>query len=430
MLKAVKNTISEYNMIKNGDNVIVALSGGADSVCLLYILNELKQEITFTVEAVHINHCIRGKESDEDETFCIDLCKKLNIPLKVYRVDIPKLTEISGKSMEETARDVRYEKFAEVSKNISKVATAHTLSDNAETVIFNMIRGTGFKGLCGIPPVRENIIRPLIEITRQQVETYLKHINQNFKTDSTNLSDDYTRNKIRHKIIPIMTEINNGFFKSFTNCQKVLKEENAFLEQISNEAYNSHFENNSLVNLSDIPQTIRKRVISKYLNKNNLPISYDKINEICKLSKTNGKLNICKDTFIIIKNNRIFIEKTSKNNNFIEIPLKTGENSIFKGKTIFVNTDKNGTYKIDMDKVSGQLILHSRRYGDKIQLVGKDFTSSVKKLINENVLPENRPFIQFISDDNGLIFIEYFGIADRIKSDEFSKNILSLTIIP
>ncbi len=430
LIKTVTETINHYNMINKGDRIIVALSGGADSVCLLCILSSLKTELDFSLEAVHINHCIRGAESDEDEEFCNSLCQKLGIPFKVYRLDIPALAKTSGKSLEETARDARYEKFSEYAAENGVIATAHTLSDNAETVIFNMVRGTGIKGLCGIPPVRDNIIRPLSSVTREQVEEFLCNIQQDFRTDSTNLSDDYTRNKIRHKIIPVMHDINNGFFKSFANTLNVLREENEFVQQLSEKAYSDHSQNNRLVNLQEIPPVIRKRVISSFLSRNNLPVSYDKINEVYMLTEKNGRLNISKDCFIIGKNGCISVEKQSYNNTVTskEIPLENGINRIFENKTLTVSEDKNNKYLIDMNKVCGKLILHSRRNGDKIKLSGKDFTSSVKKLLNEKVPPKQRPFIHFISDENGLIFMEGFGVADRVKTDENTCRFFSVCV--
>ena len=216
-LDIVINTIDEYGMIKKDDCITAALSGGADSVCLLIILKELSDKYSFTLDALHINHCIRGKESDRDEEFCRNLCKKYDIPLTVIRTDVPAAAAESKKSLEETARDIRYKAFEKHAGDKGKIATAHTVSDNAETVILNMARGTGLKGLCGIPPVRDNIIRPLIDVTRQQIEDYLKSMNQGFVTDSTNLSDDYTRNRIRHKIIPELLKINEGFYKTFSS---------------------------------------------------------------------------------------------------------------------------------------------------------------------------------------------------------------------
>lgn len=427
LTETVKKTITEYKMISKGDKVVVALSGGADSVCLLHILNKLKAEYNFTLAAVHINHCIRGNESDSDEAFCISLCKSLDIPISTYRIDVPKLAESSGKSLEETARDVRYEKFSECAGN-GKIATAHTLSDNAETVIFNMIRGTGIKGLCGIPPVRDNIIRPLTDITRDQVENYLKQIGQDFKTDSTNLSDDYTRNRIRHKIIPVMKEINEGFFKSFAKVQSAVREENVFIEKLTSEAYEKHLKNNKLVNMRDLSSVIRKRVISRFLTDNKFPVSYDKINEVNGLCEKDGKLNIIKNNFLIGKNGTVSIEQTSIQASDIEVLLKIGVNRIFENKTLTAYENTNGSYLIDMDKVSGSITVRNRRFGDKIKLSGRSFTSSVKKLLNENIPDDKRPFVHFLSDDEGLIFMENFGVAERVKTDENSVNILSVSI--
>ncbi|MDE5649348.1 MAG: tRNA lysidine(34) synthetase TilS, partial [Oscillospiraceae bacterium] len=229
MIDKIINTIEIYSMIKKGDRITAALSGGADSVCLLLVLKELSESYNITVDAIHINHCIRGEESDRDEEFCRSLCTKLHIPITVIRTDVPSAAAGSKKSLEETARDIRYETFKKHAGKNGKIATAHTLSDNAETVILNLARGTGLKGLCGIPPVRDNIIRPLIEITRQQVEDCLKEQNQGFVTDSTNLSNDYTRNRIRHNIIPELLKINGGFYKTFSAGQKILKEENNFI---------------------------------------------------------------------------------------------------------------------------------------------------------------------------------------------------------
>ncbi len=433
MIKTVMNTINEYDMIKKGGKVTAALSGGADSICLLHILNRLKSELEISLDAVHINHCIRGDESDRDEEFCRKFCRKLGVPLKVYRIDIPKIAEKSGKSLEETARDKRYEKFLECAGKDGRIATAHTLSDNAETVIINLIRGTGLKGLCGIPPVRDNIIRPLMGVTRQQVEEYLDGCGQDYVTDSTNFSNDYTRNKIRHNIIPIMLEINNGFYKSFLNSNRIINSENQFIETQVDQRYKSCCNGNTLKGVSDYDELIKKRIIWKFLKENDLPISFEKINQIAKLTEKDGKINICKNVFIVGENGNIYIEKKFRkiNGEDIEIPLKIGSSSIYENIIFKAEiTDRLDDRKnlIDLDKASGKIILRNRRYGDKIKLMGRDFTSSVKKLINEKVPHEKRKHLHFLSDDKGLIFMEDFGAADRVKADENSKNILKITI--
>lgn len=427
MIDKIINTIEIYSMIKKGDRITVALSGGADSVCLLLVLKELSRSYNITVDAIHINHCIRGEESDRDEEFCRSLCTRLDIPITVIRADVPAAALESKKSLEETARDIRYETFKKHAGKKGKIATAHTLSDNAETVILNLARGTGLKGLCGIPPVRENIIRPLIEITRQQVEDYLKEQNQGFVTDSTNLSDDYTRNRIRHNIIPELLKINGGFYKTFSAGQKILKEENNFISSYAESAYKKCKKSTGEISgLDKYPYAVKKRIVSMFLNDNNLPVSYDKINSVSSLSEKNGKINILKGIYITGKDGVITVNQETEKITDVEIPLKIGRNFIFKNKVLIAEENKKGDLLIDLDKICGTIILRNRRYGDKIKLSGRSFTSSVKKLLNENIPSEERPFIHFLSDDIGLIYVENIGVADRVKVTGESIRILSV----
>lgn len=427
MIDKIINTIEIYSMIKKGDRITAALSGGADSVCLLLVLKELSESYNITVDAIHINHCIRGEESNRDEEFCRSLCTKLHIPITVIRTDVPAAAAESKKSLEETARDIRYETFKKHAGKNGKIATAHTLSDNAETVILNLTRGTGLKGLCGIPPVRDNIIRPLIEITRQQVEDYLKEQNQGFVTDSTNLSNDYTRNRIRHNIIPELLKINGGFYKTFSAGQKILKEENNFISNYAESAYKKCQKSTGEISgLDKYPDAVKKRIVSMFLNDNNLPVSYDKINSVSSLSKKNGKINILKGIYITGKDGVITVNQETEKITDVQIPLKIGQNFIFKNKVLIAEENKKGDLLIDLDKICGTIILRNRRYGDKIKLSGRSFTSSVKKLLNENIPSEERPFIHFLSDDMGLIYVENIGVADRVKVTGESIRILSV----
>lgn len=427
MTDKIINTIELYNMIKKGDNITAALSGGADSVCLLMVLKELSECLDFTLDAIHINHCIRGEESNRDENFCRDLCKKMGIQIAVIRADVPAAAAKSKKSLEETARDIRYETFRKHAGKIGKIATAHTLSDNAETVILNLTRGTGLKGLCGIPPVRDNIIRPLIDVTRQQVEDYLKEKNQEFVTDSTNLSNDYTRNRIRHNVIPELLKINGGFYKTFSAGQKILKEENSLISDYAESAYKKCLNaSDKLSGLDKYPDAVKKRIVSMFLNDNNLPVSYDKINSVSSLSAKNGKINILKGIYINGKNGVITVNREIEKITEVQVPLKIGRNFIFKNKVLIAEENKKGDLLIDLDKICGTIILRNRRYGDKIKLSGRNFTSSVKKLLNENIPSEKRPFIHFLSDDLGLIYVEKIGVADRVKVTGESIRILSV----
>lgn len=425
--EVIIQTIETYNMLSYHDKVTVALSGGADSVCLLFVLNELKDKYEFEINAVHVNHCIRGEEADSDETFCRKLCERLDIPLIIKKVDVPKISAEKKLSLEEAARNVRYKIFAEHSVN-GKLATAHTASDNAETVILNLARGTGLKGMCGIPPVRDNIIRPLIGITRHDVEEYLDFLGQDYVMDSTNLSDDYTRNRIRHKIIPEILRINSGFFKTFCAELKIFSDENFFIEKLAKNAYNICIDNGALYGLEKYDAVIRKRCISYFLKEKELPISFDKINSIDRILLDGGKINISDGAYAVCRKGvlTIMIIPTGKETRHIK--LHEGKNSIFDEKTLYAEIKNGGSGLIDTEKVCGEIMLHKRKNGDKIRLAGRNFTSSVKKLLNENIRADMRPYIHFLSDDKGLIFIEGIGIADRVKTDVNTKKSLCITI--
>ena len=248
-------------MIKNHSTVLVALSGGADSVCLLLVLNEIKRqcadELDFALEAVHVEHGIRGAESREDARFASDLCERLNIPCHVHSVDVPQYAASHGLGLEEAARILRYEAFEKEVARILRyeafeeeagrypceiayaadqkrgnsrqvvVAVAHHMEDNAETVLFQMLRGSGAKGLAGMHPVSVKngvtYIRPLLSATRAQIEEYLKENGQAFVTDATNTDTAYSRNKLRHDVFPLLLQINDMAIEQSMRAQDSLR---------------------------------------------------------------------------------------------------------------------------------------------------------------------------------------------------------------
>lgn len=219
-------------MIDASDRIVIGLSGGADSVCLLYTLYNLSERLGIgddSLVAVHINHMIRGAEADADEAFAKELCDKLGVTFVRYNKDITAYASELGCTVEEAGRTFRYACFREVAKkyNCSKIAVAHNKNDFAETVIFNMLRGSGLRGMSGIQPVRDEIIRPLLDVTRQQIEEYLAELGQDYCNDSTNDTLDYDRNKIRHVILPAMMEVNNGAVKHI--CQMADEAKNSYL---------------------------------------------------------------------------------------------------------------------------------------------------------------------------------------------------------
>ena len=214
----VIHTIDREDLLNGVSGVLCCLSGGADSVTLLHVMLSLRQRYGISISAVHVNHGIRGNEADRDEMFCKELCSKYGIKLYVKRGDVPSYAKSKGISTELAAREVRYSLFEEaLSESGAEVAaTAHNANDNAETLLFNIIRGTSPTGICAIPYKRDRYIRPLLCVTREQIMAYVAENELSYVIDSTNGDDDYTRNFIRHNIMPQCIRLNPSFVSAVT----------------------------------------------------------------------------------------------------------------------------------------------------------------------------------------------------------------------
>ncbi len=443
IIKKIRSTAEKFNMIKKGDTVVCGLSGGADSVCLLLALRELADDMDFSLEAIHINHCLRDEESDRDEQFCRELCRRLDIPFTAVSCNVREYAENNRLSCEEAAREMRYEAFRCHTER-KKLATAHNADDNLETMLLNIIRGTGLKGISGIPPVRDNIIRPLIAVSRTEIEEYLCNIGQDFVTDSSNLTDDYTRNKIRHNIIPLMKELNGSLTETTVRTAEVLRSENDLIEEIVAEAMEKCLQNGVFYGLSGYNEVIRRRCIARYLSANSLPFSNKRLTDCDNIAVNGGKINISGNIYLVsdgkkMKLSEILPEKTSE---IISAELKIGENRIFPDSVLIcelVNCEslkkidfvhkKLTFYLLDYDKIKGTAVVRNRKFGDKLKLRGRNFTSSVKKIINETIPVFQRKTLHFIEDDEGTVFGEKIGIAERVAPDENTSRLLKITVV-
>lgn len=246
-LNNVYNFICDNEMIEASDGIVVGLSGGADSVCLLVTLCNLSERLGIcrkSLVAVHVNHMIRKGEADSDAEFAKRLCAGLEIPFVCYRKDIMTYASELGCTVEEAGRKYRYDCFRETAEKYccNKIAVAHNKNDLAETVIFNMVRGSGLKGMSGMQPVREMVIRPLLDTTRQQIEEYLAGLGQSYCNDSTNDTLDYDRNKIRHVILPAMLEVNNGAVNHICQMAEEARGSYLFIHNKAMEKYNGFVE--------------------------------------------------------------------------------------------------------------------------------------------------------------------------------------------
>ena len=424
----VKENILENKLIDSGDTVIAALSGGADSVCLLYILNELKKEFNFTLKAAHLNHGIRGEEANRDEDFAKKLCEKMNIGFFSKFCDIPALS--GGKNTELVARKARYAFFSELSQmeNGAKIAVAHNKNDVAETMVMRLIRGTSVFGFSGIPVKNGNIIRPLLNVSREEIEEFLKSKKIAYVTDSTNLSDDYTRNKIRHKILPEMKEINEGYLKTIANTASRMAAVASFVEGAAKEAYGEITDVIDVSKLSGLHDVIKEYVISEAAYTKGIEeLSEKNISDIKALmTLESGRQIDIPGGFKAIKvysEIKFIKEEKALQYNY---ELKPGKNYIKEADmTIIITEGKKG---IDKDRITLPLIARPRKSGDFIETKGISGKKKIKNLYIDEKLPiDKRAIYPLILSGNDVVFA--LGRCNKkYISDENTKEAYNIKI--
>ena len=274
-MKRIEKFIQKYHMLTCGDRVIAGVSGGADSVCLFLMLLELRKKIGFDLIAVHVHHGLRGEAADQDQQFVEALCEQHRIPLEIFRVNLESIAKKRKQSLEEAGRMVRREAFDSVCKKYggNKIALAHHQNDNAETLLWNLSRGTGLDGLGGIRPVNGKFIRPLLCMNRKEIEEYLAKRKQSYCIDETNAGTDYTRNKLRHLVLPILEEqVNSAAVRHMNETMEQIWELQEYMQEQVEAAYQEcvqeHFEKACWIQIQQksfetFPELIKKMVIRK-----------------------------------------------------------------------------------------------------------------------------------------------------------------------
>lgn len=436
MLERIERAITTFGMLENTDDVTVALSGGADSVSLLHAMLRLKEKYGFKLYAAHLNHCLRGEESDGDEAFVRELCKKWGIPLFCERADVSSASEANKESVELAARNIRYEFLNRVAKG--KIATAHNADDNAETVIFNMVRGSALQGICGIPPVRENIIRPLIFCSRTDIEKYCEDNGLSFRTDSTNADVKYSRNRIRHSVMPELKKLNGASVANISRMTVALRRDCEYLDGEAERIYNALASKNGLPvdKLINLPEAILYRVILFHA-KQKFGISPDNfhLQAAVKLLKCGNKVQISGDIYASVTGKMFdFICLSDHTSVFCDLgndPASMNYDGVdFSYTSSGLKKINNLVFKnsFDCDKIKGNVIIRNRLEGDSIRLAGRK-NKSLKKLFCENHIPlDIRPSLLVLADDEGVFWVQGFGVDERAKVTSDSQRYITVTI--
>ena len=434
--------------------ILLGLSGGADSSALLIMLAEHAKQVGSRIYAAHLNHGIRGDEADRDEQFCKELCSRVGVEFFSKKLDIPSIASASGESVETAARNARYDFFYKIMKEmgIKILATAHNADDNLETLLFNIARGTGLGGLCGIPESRPIgdcvVIRPILTMEKEKIISFCENNGLSFVTDSTNADNEYTRNKIRNRIIPILKEINPSAVRNASRMTESLKDDSLCLQSMADWFVEELGGNYSieLEKLCGSPSSIVNRALIRLYDEitggRSLESTHiNAIKELARKGVPHSSISLPNGIEARVENGRLCL-LTKGNTNFsfdaFNVLLSNGKNEIENaGVEIFLNDlnyskniyKKSILLSIESDTIDGALVARSRAPGDKILLGGMH--KSVKKLYNEKKIPlELRNRIPIICDKSGIIAIPFIGIRDgaRAKQSSTADNTTTVQI--
>jgi len=455
-------------MIQHGDKIVVAVSGGADSMCLLSILNHLKQQYSLSLYIAHINHGIRKEESKAELSFVRMISSRIKIPFESLSVSIPNIAKEKGLSIEQAGRDVRYKFFLDVLKKYQaqKVATGHHLDDQVETVLMRIIRGSGLQGLRGIPPIRNYFIRPLIECNQKEIIAYCKRNKIIYCFDSSNNELFYFRNKIRHQLIPLLEkEYNSSVRKNLSTLRAIVQDEYNFLEEITKKYYSRLLKEQNPQNiildinqLLKLPTGLQRRIIREALNRlqnhlQNIQFKHiENIRELCLTDKGEKYLNLSQG--IQIRKSYQALEFrykkqvdkiwNNKQNNILEFKLPLCREEKYPSLGIKIksqkynispaafsecikNKEKEQAY-FDYDKLELPLKIRNRRQGDRFKPLNCNYFKKIKSYFIDLKIPlHERDNVLFVVDKlDRIVWIIGYQVDDRFKITKQSKEILNI----
>lgn len=411
MLNKLREFVRRYQMLLPGDEVICAVSGGADSVALLFALHILSDQLDIKISAAHFNHGLRGDESDRDEKFVKELCDRFDIPVFLGSGPV-----VAGKKgLEAAARDARYSFLKTLP---GKIATAHTADDNAETVLMHLVRGTGLKGLGGISPVNGRVIRPMLSITRREVLAFLDEYNLTYVIDSSNETDCYMRNRLRHHVMPLLCSENPALAENLSAMAMRLRDDERVLGEMTEDVTET-----DISSLQQLPSAIRRRWIVGFLQQNGIiepeSVHVEMVDRLIFSKNPSARCALSTDLLVSRQYNQLICEKNrlAIETFELEYPCEVYLPNI----DMWISCRPADSFKNDACCFTvfaqGKICVRSRRAGDFMRLSGG--TRSLKKLFIDRKIPAlHRCCIPVITDDNGVLGV--YGIGgnlDRLSAD-------------
>ena len=455
MISTIKETIIKEKLIEKNDNILIALSGGPDSVFLFHVLRILKDILSFNIYASHINHMYRGIDADNDESFVRELCNTYGVKLFVKRKNAIEYAHELKLTEEEAGRKLRYDFFNENLKYIGngKIAVAHNLNDQSETVLQRIIRGTGIDGLSAMSYKSHNIIRPILNINKKDIIKYLDDNGYVFCKDYTNDLPMYGRNKIRLNLIPYLEEnfspnIQNILFR----MSKIMEKDSQIIEKYVNIIYNNAIsqrtEDKVILNINylksldenEVGRVIKKAI--KDVKGNTINVENKHINYALSLlnNNTTGKsINLTDDIVIIVSYDNMIITKTVEKNINFEYNINVDEEIEIKeiGKTILLTVEnadsyikKDNEFYVDYDKINGKLKVRNRRNSDYMIPFGMSGKKKLKDIFIDCKIPLNeRHKMILLVDDDKIIWLEKYRISNECRVTNTTQKILTIKLM-
>lgn len=432
--------VEQHAMFSRGDHVLCALSGGMDSMALLHMLCGARESLAITITALHFNHHLRGEESLRDENFVIDGCKNLDVNLILGGADVGGIAKEKGKGIEETARELRYAFLEESAQKLGAkaIATAHHSGDNGETMLFHLIRGTGLKGLCGIPPKRGNIVRPLLNWTKADIKAYVTENKISYVEDSSNRDLAFTRNRIRHEIMPILEEINPNLWEVLGQSSENFSKISAFLERegetlLAQGTWEDEKFSISVEVLQQSEEAVCTQALRDLLKSFGFYQSerrhIELILRLVERKNPSAKLHLPQNILCSRRYDRLYFSRGEEEKVALEkTSLAIGESLIWGEYSISLSEEiapeDENAYLIKPKAVTGDLVLRPRETGDEIRLIGGK-RKSLKKLFIEKKIPkEKRDTIPIVADDLGLVAVLGLGVDKKFQGIEGERNLV------
>ena len=422
IITKINETVKAYNMLNEGETVVAGVSGGADSMLLLHYL--LLDNCPYNLIVAHVEHGIRGEASKADCEFVKHFCEERGIRFDMLAIDAPKEAKEQGMGVEEYSRNRRYEFFN--SFNADKIALAHNLSDSVETALFRIARGTSIKGLAGIPPVRDNIVRPLINCTADEIRSFCNEYDIDYVVDETNSDNNYSRNYIRNVIVPAFKQLNPSFEGAVFRLIQSSAEDERFIESCAEhclfKSRGEYEEGASIYELKQFDVAVQKRVISKMAAEYGIMLDSLHLEQALELLKAPKKLQLKGDIYIASSGDLLRVYNQNEPPKSATLAYEAIDYCEFDGK-------QNKNMFVDYDKVVGEVRLKEREAGDTISPAGRGCTKTLKKLFNELKIPaENRNKLHIIADDKGIIAVAGYAVDERVKPDDNTKRIMLFEI--